>query len=103
MPAEDGNPRGIRGGWGLGIPANLSQEQKDCAFHILTYITSADFEKHQVMNYQTDPNRSSTGADPEIAAELPYIPAAVAAIESRTDPGGRQHPRDVRDRGRGRP
>ena len=26
MPADDGNPRGIRGGWGLGIPANLSQD-----------------------------------------------------------------------------
>jgi ABC-type glycerol-3-phosphate transport system substrate-binding protein len=82
VPADDGNPRAIRGGWGLGIPANLSQEQKDCAFHILTYITSAEFEKHQVMNYQTDPNRISTGSDPEIAAALPYIPAAVDAIES---------------------
>lgn len=82
MPAEDGNPRGIRGGWGLGIPANLTQEQKDCAFHLLTYITSAEFEKYQVLNYQTDPNRISTGADPEIAAALPYIPAAVGAIET---------------------
>lgn len=82
MPAEDGNPRGIRGGWGLGIPANLSQEQKDCAFQILMYITSKDFEKHQVLTYQTDPNRISTGSDPEIVAALPYIPEAVAAIES---------------------
>jgi ABC-type glycerol-3-phosphate transport system substrate-binding protein len=82
MPADDGNPRGIRGGWGLGIPKNLSQERKDCAWHILTYLTSKDFEKHQVMTYQTDPNRISTGSDPEIAAALPYIPAAVAAIES---------------------
>lgn len=82
MPADDGNPRGIRGGWGLGIPANLSQEQKDCAFQILMYITSKDFEKHQVLTYQTDPNRISTGSDPEIIAALPYIPEAVAAIES---------------------
>jgi ABC-type glycerol-3-phosphate transport system substrate-binding protein len=82
MPADDGNPRGIRGGWGLGIPANLPQERKDCAWHILTYLTSKDFEKYQVMTYQTDPNRISTGSDPEISAALPYIPAAVAAIES---------------------
>jgi hypothetical protein len=34
------------------------------------------------MTYQTDPNRISTGSDPEITAALPYIPAAVAAIES---------------------
>jgi multiple sugar transport system substrate-binding protein len=82
MPADDGNPRGIRGGWGLGIPANLPQERKDCAWHALTYITSKDFEKHQVLTYQTDPNRISTGTDPEITEALPYIPAAVDAIES---------------------
>lgn len=82
MPAEDGNPRGIRGGWGLGIPKNLTQEQKDCAWLLLTQITSKDFEKYQVMTYQTDPNRISTGADAEIVAALPYIPAAVGAIET---------------------
>jgi ABC-type glycerol-3-phosphate transport system substrate-binding protein len=82
VPADDGNPRGIRGGWGLGIPANLPQERKDCAWHILTYITSKDFEKYQVMTYQTDPNRSSTGSDAEISAALPYIPDAVTAIET---------------------
>jgi multiple sugar transport system substrate-binding protein len=82
MPADDGNPRSIRGGWGLGIPANLPQEAKDCAWHIMTQITSKEFEKHQVLNYQTDPNRSSTAEDPEIVAALPYIPEAVAALES---------------------
>ena len=82
MPADDGNPRSIRGGWGLGIPANQSQEAKDCAWHILTQITSKEFEKYQVLNYQTDPNRSSTADDPEIVAALPYIPEAVAALES---------------------
>ena len=49
---------------------------------LLTYITSKDFEKYQVMTYQTDPNRISTGSDPEIVEALPYIPAAVDAIES---------------------
>jgi len=82
MPAEDGNPRGIRGGWGLAIPKNLPQENKDCAWLLMTQITSAPFEKYQVMTYQTDPNRISTGTDPEIVAALPYIPAAVEAIKS---------------------
>lgn len=82
MPAEDGNPRGVRGGWGLGIAKNLPQENKDCAWLLLTQITSKEFEKYQVMTYQTDPNRISTGSDPEIVAALPYIPAAVGAIES---------------------
>jgi multiple sugar transport system substrate-binding protein len=82
MPAEDGNPRGIRGGWGLAIPKNLPQENKDCAWLLLTQITSKAFEKYQVMTYQTDPNRISTGTDAEIVAALPYIPAAVDAIKS---------------------
>ena len=82
VPADDGNPRAIRGGWGLGIPKNLSQERKDCAWHILTMITSKDFEKYQVMTYQTDPNRLSTAADAEVVAALPYIPEAVKAIET---------------------
>jgi len=82
MPAEDGNPRGIRGGWGLAIPKNLPQENKDCAWLLLTQITSAPFEKYQVMTYQTDPNRTSTGSDAEIVAALPYIPEAVKAIAS---------------------
>jgi multiple sugar transport system substrate-binding protein len=82
VPADDGNPRGIRGGWGLGIPKNLPQERKDCAWLILTQITSKAFEKHQVLAHQTDPNRSSTGTDPEISGALPYIPEAVHAIET---------------------
>jgi multiple sugar transport system substrate-binding protein len=80
MPADDGNPRAIRGGWGLGIPANLPQEAKDCAWHILTQITSAEFEQHQVLNYQTDPNRSSTAT--AVVDALPYMPMAVEALET---------------------
>lgn len=82
MPADDGKPRAIRGGWGLGIPKNLPQANKDAAWHLMTYITSKPFEKYQVMTYQTDPNRTSTGSDPEIVAALPYIPEAVKAIET---------------------
>ncbi len=82
MPADDGHPRAIRGGWGLAIPKNLPQENKDCAWLLLTQITSKAFEKYQVMTYQTDPNRTSTGSDPEIVAALPYIPEAVNAIAS---------------------
>ena len=82
MPADDGKSRAIRGGWGLGIPRNLPQVNKDAAYHLMTYLTSKGFEKYQVMTYETDPNRSSTGVDAEIVAALPYIPAAVKAIES---------------------
>lgn len=80
VPSDDGNPRAIRGGWGLGIPKNLPEEQKACAYHLLTYITSKDFERHQVLNYQTGPNRLSTAEDPELVEALPFLPTYVDAI-----------------------
>jgi multiple sugar transport system substrate-binding protein len=83
VPADAGQtPRSIRGGWGLGIPKNLPDANKDAAYHLLTYMTSQEFEKYQVGTYQTDPNRKSTGSDPDLVAQLPYLPEAVAAIET---------------------
>lgn len=83
MPADAGQtPRAVRGGWGLGIPKNLPDKNKDVAWHLMTYLTSAEFEKYQVENYQTDPNRSSTFIDPELVAKLPYLPVAGEAAES---------------------
>lgn len=77
MPADAGQtPRAIRGGWGLGIPKNLPDKNKDVAWHLMTYITSAAFEKYQVGTYQTDPNRASTFIDPELVSKLPHLPIA---------------------------
>jgi len=83
LPADSGQtPRAVRGGWGLGIPNNLPDERKDVAWHLLTYLTSQEFEQHQVLNYKTDPNRSSTFEAPDLVAALPYLPVAGAAAES---------------------
>jgi multiple sugar transport system substrate-binding protein len=83
VPADAGQtPRSVRGGWGLGIPRNLPDENKDVAYQLLTYVTSKAFEKYQIGTYQTDPNRSSTATDPELVAQLPYLPAAVHAVET---------------------
>jgi len=83
MPADAGQtPRAVRGGWGLGIPKNLPDKNKDVAWHLLTYLTSAEFEKYQVATYQTDPNRSSTFTDPDLVEKLPYLPIAGEAAES---------------------
>jgi multiple sugar transport system substrate-binding protein len=83
VPADGGNtPQAIRGGWGLGIPKNLPDQKKDVAWHLMTYLTSKEFEKHQVLNYQTDPNRSSTFIDPELVSALPYLPVAGEAAET---------------------
>lgn len=83
MPADAGQtPRAIRGGWGLGIPKNLPDKNKDVAWHFMTYLTSAAFEKYQVGTYQTDPNRASTFIDPELVSKLPHLPIAGEATAS---------------------
>lgn len=83
MPADPGQtPRAIRGGWGLGIPKNLPQQNKDVAWHFMTYLTGKEFEKYQVEMYQTDPNRRSTFNDPDLVAALPYLPIAGEAAET---------------------
>ena len=83
VPADAGQtPRAIRGGWGLGIPKNLPDKNKDVAWHLMTYLTSAAFEKYQVGTYQTDPNRASTFIDPELVAKLPHLPIAGEATET---------------------
>jgi multiple sugar transport system substrate-binding protein len=83
LPADEGQtPRAVRGGWGLGIPENLPQERKDVAWHLLTYLTSQEFEQYQVLTYKTDPNRSSTFEVPELVEALPYLPVAGEAAQS---------------------
>ena len=67
---------------------------------ILTQITSKAFEKYQVMTYQTDPNRTSTGADPEIDGGAAVHPGGRRGHRERPDPRDREHPRDLRDRRR---
>lgn len=72
----------VRGGWGLGIPANCDPAKKDAAWAVLSYLTSKEFEQSQVANYQTDPNRRSTFQDPELIEQLPYLPVAGEAAET---------------------
>lgn len=83
VPADGGaTPQAIRGGWGLGIPKNLPDRNKDVAWHLMTYLTSKEFEQYQVLTYQTDPNRLSTFAEPDLVAALPYLPVAGEAAET---------------------
>lgn len=74
--------RPIRGGWGLGIPKNLPQKRKDAAWMVMQYITSAEFDKYQMENYQTDPNRRSTYADKALNKKYPYLTVAGQAMEN---------------------
>lgn len=83
IPGDAGvGPHPIRGGWGLGIPNNLPDARKEAAWTLMTYLTSKELDKHQVGTYQTDPNRKSTFADPELVAALPYLTTAGASAET---------------------
>jgi multiple sugar transport system substrate-binding protein len=70
-------PISFLGGWGLGIPKNSAN--KDAAWHLMTYITSREFEKYQVLTYQNDPNRSSIFKDPDVSKLIPSEPIGLEA------------------------
>jgi ABC-type glycerol-3-phosphate transport system substrate-binding protein len=74
----DGKPQSFLGGWGIGIPKN--SPNIDAAYHLLTYISSKEFDKYQTLTYQSDPNRLSTMRDPEINELIPSMAAGAEAI-----------------------
>lgn len=80
IPGNPGRP--IRGGWGLGIPNNISSDRKNAAWLILQHITSAEFDKYQFDKYQTDPNRISTYNDKALNSKWPYLKVAGKAMEN---------------------
>jgi len=74
----DGKPQSFLGGWGVGIPKN--SKNIDAAWHLLTYITSQEFDKYQTMTYQSDPNRLSTMRDPDVNKLIPSMSAGAEAV-----------------------
>ena len=83
VPAAAGQtPRAIQGGWGVGIPKNADPAKKMAAWRALTWITNKAINKYEIQKYQIDANRTSAFTDPELVAELPYLPNSLAAIEN---------------------
>jgi multiple sugar transport system substrate-binding protein len=81
VPAAPGQkPRGIQGGWGLGIPKNADPAKKAAAWRALTWLTSKKVNKYEVQKYQIDANRISTFKDPELLKEFPYLTDSAEAI-----------------------
>jgi multiple sugar transport system substrate-binding protein len=66
--------KGIRGGWGMGIPKNA--KNKDAAWAVITYLTSKEWEQYQTLKYQTDPTRKSTFFSKSLNKQLPYLATA---------------------------
>lgn len=77
-----GGGRGIRGGWGIGIPKNA--RNKDAAWTVIAYLTSREWERYQTLKYQTDPTRNSTFFDPQINKQLPYLSTAGKVFQKAT-------------------
>jgi multiple sugar transport system substrate-binding protein len=74
-----GGGKGIRGGWGMGIPKNA--KNKDAAWTVITYLTSKEWEQYQTLKYQTDPTRKSTFFSKSINKKLPYLATAGRVFE----------------------
>jgi multiple sugar transport system substrate-binding protein len=66
----------ILGGWGTGIPANVDPAKKDAAWLALTWITNKATNNYFTKAYQIDASRNSTYVDPELVAQLPYLPVS---------------------------
>lgn len=83
VPAAPGQtPRGIQGGWGVGIPKNIDPAKRGAAWRALTWMTGKQMNRYEVAKYQIDASRISAFTDPELVAQLPYLPTAMAAAES---------------------
>lgn len=83
VPANAGEtPRAILGGWGTGIPANADPELKGAAWRALQWMTSKSFNIYATKTYQIDASRTSTYQDPDLVAQLPYLPDALAAMQT---------------------
>ena len=81
VPAAPGQkPRGIQGGWGLGIPKNADPAKKAAAWRALTWLTSKKVNRYEVEKYQIDASRQSTFKDPELLKEYPYLTDSAEAI-----------------------
>ena len=83
VPAAAGQtPRGIQGGWGVGIPKNIDPARRGAAWRALTWITNKRVNKYLIEKYQIDANRTSAFQDPDLVAQFPYLPNSLAAIEN---------------------
>ena len=68
------------GGWGIGINADSTPEEQECAWQFIKWLTSPEIQKEWLAN-DGAPIRRSTMTDPEIVAEYPWMPLLLDAFE----------------------
>jgi multiple sugar transport system substrate-binding protein len=68
------------GGWGIGINADSTPEEQECAWQFIKWLTSEEIQKEWLRN-DGAPIRRSTMTDPEIVAEFPWMPLMLTSFE----------------------
>ncbi len=78
--AEGMEPKYGFGGWGIGINADSTPEEQECAWQFIKWLTSPEIQMEWLRN-DGAPIRRSTMTDPEIVAEYPWMPILLESFE----------------------
>ncbi|MDA3629618.1 ABC transporter substrate-binding protein [Saccharopolyspora sp. WRP15-2] len=82
LPAFDerSEPAAVLGGWNLAIAAKADNPAGAVA--VIDHATSAEFQKTMVLEHSQAPVRAATYDDPQVIAELPFIPQLKKSVLS---------------------
>ena len=75
-----GEPTYGFGGWGIGINADSESAKQEAAWEFIKWLSSPEVQKEWVL-HRGPPLRTSTMNDPEIVAELPWMPILLDSFE----------------------
>lgn len=70
---------GESGGWGWGIPANISEQEKAAAWAFIQWVQSPEIAKARALAGHA-PVQASVFADPDVLAKFPYYADAGAVV-----------------------
>jgi multiple sugar transport system substrate-binding protein len=80
-PVKSGmDPKFGFGGWGIGINADSTPEEQECAWQFIKWLTSPEIQKEWLRN-DGAPIRRSTMTDPEIVKQFPWMPLLLTSFE----------------------
>jgi multiple sugar transport system substrate-binding protein len=68
------------GGWGIGINADSTPQEQECAWQFIKWLTSPEIQKEWLKN-DGAPIRRSTMTDPELVAVSPWLPILLESFE----------------------
>jgi multiple sugar transport system substrate-binding protein len=80
-PIKSGiDPKFGFGGWGIGINADSTPEEQECAWQFVKWLSSPEIQKEWLRN-DGAPIRRSTMTDPEIVKQFPWMPLLLTSFE----------------------